>query len=124
MQLDDEIAGTVVPLLSRLPGYSQLTPTERDEVVRMANGLDCTESAAAANVPSATVRGHRRHIYVKLRISGMTELLLTLLDKALRMQDRLGRTEGSQCVRAVATAIDRYSGNRVEDLRASTAVGS
>ncbi|HEY6001929.1 MAG TPA: helix-turn-helix transcriptional regulator [Anaeromyxobacter sp.] len=62
-----------------------LTPAERAEVIRMAQGFACKDSAAAANVSPETIRARRKRIYRKIDIGGSGELISRLLALSLRM---------------------------------------
>jgi DNA-binding CsgD family transcriptional regulator len=50
----------------KLMGRADLTPAERAEVVSMAQGFACKDSAAAACLSTEAVRACRRRIYEKL----------------------------------------------------------
>ncbi len=50
----------------KLMGLADLTPAERFEVMSMAQGFACKDSAAAACLSTETVRACRRRIYKKL----------------------------------------------------------
>ncbi len=62
-----------------------LTPAERAEVLRIAQGFACKDSAAAGGVSPETIRARRKRIYRKLGVSGSGELIATLLSRALTM---------------------------------------
>src|SRR5512141_2346490 len=62
---------------------NNLTPAERAEVLRIARGFACKDSAASANVSPETVRARRKRIYRKLRVAGAGEVLSSLLAAAL-----------------------------------------
>jgi DNA-binding CsgD family transcriptional regulator len=62
-----------------------LTPAERAELLRMAQGLACKDSAAAANVSPETIRARRKRIYRKLGKGGAGETLSALLALSLQM---------------------------------------
>jgi DNA-binding CsgD family transcriptional regulator len=75
----------LVPLASRFIDRASLTPSERAEVLRMAQGFACKDSAAAGNVSPETIRARRKRIYRKLDLSGSGELISALLALSLRM---------------------------------------
>ena len=62
-----------------------LTPAERSEVLRMAQGFACKDSAAAANISPETIRARRKRIYRKLDVSGAGELISAMLTMSLAM---------------------------------------
>ena len=66
-------------------GTSSLTPAERSEVLRMAQGLACKDSASAAGVSPETIRARRKRIYRKLGVPGVGELISRLLSSSLQM---------------------------------------
>jgi DNA-binding CsgD family transcriptional regulator len=61
-----------------------LTPAEHAELLRIAQGYACKDSAAAAGVSPETIRARRKRIYRKLGVSGAGETLSCLLAVALR----------------------------------------
>lgn len=61
-----------------------LTPYERAEVLRIARGFACKDSAAAAGISPETIRARRKRIYRKLGTAGATETLSVLLSLSLR----------------------------------------
>jgi len=67
-----------------IPEYRDLTPAERAEVLRVAQGFQCKDSAAAASVSPETIRARRKRIYRKLRVPGAGELIAALLARSLR----------------------------------------
>jgi len=76
---------TLVPFTTRYLNGSSLTPAERTEVLRLAQGFACKDSAAAANVSPETIRARRKRIYRKLGVPGSGELIATLLGFSLQM---------------------------------------
>ena len=78
----------LTPFAAKFMEGSTLTPAERSEVLRMAQGFACKDSAAAANVSPETIRARRKRIYRKLDMSGSGELISTLLALSLRMLAR------------------------------------
>jgi len=81
-QIEIEI---LTPFCSRFLEGTTLTPAERAEVLRIAQGFSCKDSAAAAGVSPETIRARRKRIYRKLDMSGSGELISTLLGYALKM---------------------------------------
>jgi DNA-binding CsgD family transcriptional regulator len=84
----DVLATTLAPLAASLPGGNTLTPSERTEVLRLAQGSSCKDSAAAGNVSPETVRARRKRIYRKLGVGGSNDLISALLASSLRMLAR------------------------------------
>jgi DNA-binding CsgD family transcriptional regulator len=76
---------TLAPFTSKFLEGSSLTPAERTEVLRLAQGFACKDSAAAANVSPETIRARRKRIYRKLGVPGSGELIATLLGYSLKM---------------------------------------
>ena len=75
----------LVPFASKFMEGTTLTPAERAEVLRVAQGFACKDSAAAANVSPETIRARRKRIYRKLDVPGSGDLIATLLAYSLRM---------------------------------------
>lgn len=91
MNLDPELlAGTLAPMVATLKLRTPLTPSERTEVLRIAQGFACKDSAAAANVSPETIRGRRKRIYRKFEVNGANDLIAVFLALALRMLRREG----------------------------------
>jgi DNA-binding CsgD family transcriptional regulator len=61
----------------------RLTPAERAEVLHIAQGFVCKDSAAALGLSPATIRERRKRIYRKLRVAGSAALISTLLARSL-----------------------------------------
>ncbi len=78
----------LVPVTSRVAEGAQLTPAERAELRRIAQGLDCKGSAQEAGLAPETVRCRRKDIYRKLGAKGAEELLVRMLGVALEMLAR------------------------------------
>jgi DNA-binding CsgD family transcriptional regulator len=76
---------TLAPFTAKFLEGSSLTPAERTEVLRLAQGFACKDSAAAANVSPETIRARRKRIYRKLGVPGSGELIATLLGFSLKM---------------------------------------
>jgi DNA-binding CsgD family transcriptional regulator len=66
----------------------RLTPAERAEVLRIAQGFHYKESASSTGVSNETIRARRKRIYKKLRVSGSAELLSAMLASSLQMLAR------------------------------------
>jgi DNA-binding CsgD family transcriptional regulator len=81
-QIDIEI---LAPFAAKFMEGTNLTPAERAEVIRMAQGFACKDSAAAANVSPETIRARRKRIYRKIDIGGSGELISRLLALSLKM---------------------------------------
>jgi DNA-binding CsgD family transcriptional regulator len=75
----------LTPFTARFLEGTNLTPAERSEVLRLAQGFACKDSAAAANVSPETIRARRKRIYRKLDVPGSGELISALLAMSLRM---------------------------------------
>ena len=75
----------LTPFTARFLEGTNLTPAERSEVLRLAQGFACKDSAAAANVSPETIRARRKRIYRKLDVPGSGELISALLALSLRM---------------------------------------
>src|SRR5512140_1942096 len=75
----------LAPFTARFLEGTNLTPAERSEVLRLAQGFACKDSAAAANVSPETIRARRKRIYRKLDVPGSGELISALLALSLRM---------------------------------------
>jgi DNA-binding CsgD family transcriptional regulator len=76
---------TLAPFTAKFLEGTSLTPSERTEVLRLAQGFACKDSAAAANVSPETIRARRKRIYRKLGVPGSGELIATMLGHSLRM---------------------------------------
>ncbi len=94
---------TLVPFTGKFLEGTALTPAERAEVLRMAQGFACKDSAAAAGVSPETIRARRKRIYRKLDLSGAGALIASLLASALHMLANGERLES----RAVPAAQDQ-----------------
>ena len=81
-QIDIEILS---PFAARFLEGTNLTPAERAEVLRIAQGFACKDSASAAGVSPETIRARRKRIYRKLDVAGSNELISALLALSLRM---------------------------------------
>ncbi len=84
------------PLVLRFIADSRLTPSERVEVLRIAQGFACKDSAAAANVSPETIRARRKRLYRKLGVCGSSEVTARLLGLTLGMIAAGERLEAPQ----------------------------
>ncbi len=75
----------LTPFAAKFMEGTNLTPAERSEVLRMAQGFACKDSAAAAGVSPETIRARRKRIYRKLDVPGSGELISALLALSLKM---------------------------------------
>jgi len=75
----------LVPIVNRFVDRAGLTPSEKSEVLRLAQGFACKDSAAAADISPETIRARRKRIYRKLDLAGSGELIASLLAMSLRM---------------------------------------
>jgi len=73
------------PVVTRFVEGTTLTPAERSEVLRLAQGFACKDSAAAAGVSPETIRARRKRIYRKLGMPGAHELTASVLALSLKM---------------------------------------
>ena len=73
------------PFAAKYMEGTSLTPAERAEVLRMAQGFACKDSAAAASVSPETIRARRKRIYRKPDLSGSGDLIASLLALSLKM---------------------------------------
>jgi DNA-binding CsgD family transcriptional regulator len=81
----DLIDGALASVVSRFAGKSRLTPAEHAEVLRIAQGFACKDSAAAADLSPETIRARRKNIYRKLGLVGANELIAALLAHTVAM---------------------------------------
>jgi DNA-binding CsgD family transcriptional regulator len=81
------------PFAAKYMEGTTLTPAERAEVLRMAQGFACKDSAAGANVSPETIRARRKRIYRKLDLGGAGELISAMLAMSLRMLAQGERVE-------------------------------
>jgi DNA-binding CsgD family transcriptional regulator len=83
----------LTPFAAKFMEGTNLTPAERSEVLRMAQGFACKDSAAAAGVSPETIRARRKRIYRKLDVPGSGELISALLALSLQMLAKGERIE-------------------------------
>ena len=89
-QIDIEI---LTPFAAKFLEGTNLTPAERAEVLRIAQGFACKDSAAAAGVSLEIIRVRRKRIYCKFDVPGSGELLASLLSLSLKMLSKGDRIE-------------------------------
>jgi len=75
----------LTPFAAKYMQGSTLTPAERAEVLRIAQGFACKDSAAAANVSPETIRARRKRIYRKVDVAGSGVLIASMLKMSLDM---------------------------------------
>jgi len=75
---------TLTPVAAKYMDGKSLTPAERAEVLRIAQGFACKDSAAAANVSPETIRARRKRIYRKVHVAGAAEIISGLLSISLQ----------------------------------------
>jgi DNA-binding CsgD family transcriptional regulator len=92
----------LAPFAAKFMEGSTLTPAERAEVLRVAQGFACKDSAAAANVSPETIRARRKRIYRKISVAGSGELISALLALSLKMLAKGERLEPRPTVPAQA----------------------
>jgi DNA-binding CsgD family transcriptional regulator len=90
-QLDTDVLCRIADALIDRRG---LTPAERAELLRIAQGFACKDSASSANVSPETIRARRKRIYRKLGVGGANEALSSLL--ALSLQQLASRQAPAQ----------------------------
>jgi DNA-binding CsgD family transcriptional regulator len=83
----------LTPFAAKYLTSSTLTRAERAEVLRMAQGFTCKDSAGAGGVSPETIRARRKRIYRKLELSGVNDLISSLLALSLAMLARGERIE-------------------------------
>ncbi len=98
----DVLSTTLAPLVAGLDGGSALTAAERIEVLRIAQGFACKDSAAAANLSPETIRARRKRIYRKLGVGGFNEVISALLASSLRLLAGGARADASAPERPAA----------------------
>jgi DNA-binding CsgD family transcriptional regulator len=76
---------TLHSVVARFIDGRKLTPSERAEVLRIAQGFACKDSAAAAGVSPETIRARRKRIYRKTDVAGSGVLIATMLKMSLDM---------------------------------------
>jgi DNA-binding CsgD family transcriptional regulator len=84
------------PLVLRFIADCKLTPSERVEVLRIAQGFACKDSAAAADVSPETIRARRKRLYRKVGACGSSDVTARLLGLSLGMIAAGERLEATQ----------------------------
>jgi DNA-binding CsgD family transcriptional regulator len=84
---------TLAPFAARFSEGSPLTPAERAEVLRIAQGFACKDSAAAAGISPETIRARRKRIYRKLDVAGSGALIASMLRLSLELLARGERVQ-------------------------------
>jgi DNA-binding CsgD family transcriptional regulator len=92
----------LTPFTAKFLEGTNLTPAERAEVLRLAQGFACKDSAASANVSPETIRARRKRIYRKLDVAGSGELISRMLTMSLAMLAKADRPEARPEVPAQA----------------------
>jgi DNA-binding CsgD family transcriptional regulator len=80
---EPETTTVLASLADRFTEGRRLTPSERAEVLRIAQGYACKDSANASNVAAETIRARRKRIYRKLDAAGANDVISRLLSAAL-----------------------------------------
>jgi DNA-binding CsgD family transcriptional regulator len=96
----------LAPFAQKYLEGTNLTPAERAEVLRLAQGFACKDSAAAANVSPETIRARRKRIYRKLDVPGSGELISQLLGLSLKMLSAGEKLEARPPVQSQPQATD------------------
>src|SRR5512133_1082716 len=97
----------LAPFGAKFMEGTNLTPAERAEVLRIAQGFACKDSAAAAGVSPETIRARRKRIYRKTDVAGSGELIASLLALSLQM---LAKGEKIEARPAAATQAQPQAG--------------
>ena len=112
-QIDIEV---LTPFAAKFMEGTSLTPAERAEVLRIAQGFACKDSAAAAGVSPETIRARRKRIYRKLDVPGSGELLASLLALSLKMLakgERIRASSGGTSPTPAAPGVRSRGGGAV-----------
>jgi DNA-binding CsgD family transcriptional regulator len=84
------------PFVERwLESSRRLSPSERTEVLRIAQGSSCKDSANATGLSPETVRARRKRIYRKLEVDGHIALMVELLARSLHLLGGGGAAKAS-----------------------------
>ena len=94
----------LAPFGAKFMEGTTLTLAERSEVLRIAQGFACKDSAAAASVSPETIRARRKRIYRKMDVAGSGELISSMLALSLRMLSAGERLEPRPVVPAQPSA--------------------
>ncbi len=79
-EMDIEI---LVQIVSSFANGKSLTPAEKAELLRIAQGFASKDSARSADLSNETIRTRRKRLYRKLGVSGANEITSSLLMLAL-----------------------------------------
>jgi len=60
-----------------------LTPSEKEEVHRIARGLNAKESSAEAHLSDETIRARRKRLYKKLGVNSHDEVMVAILEATI-----------------------------------------
>ncbi len=82
--IDPDLLSSVVSRVLAERG-KLLSPAERTEALRIAQGVSCKHSALDSGISYETIRARRKRMYRKLSVSGSTELVSSLLSVSLRL---------------------------------------
>lgn len=85
IEMSDDVLN---PIVDRFLDGVDLTPSERLEVLHIARGFACKDSAVAIDVSPETIRARRKRIYRKLRVGGAAEMIAGLLGESLEQLAR------------------------------------
>jgi DNA-binding CsgD family transcriptional regulator len=102
----------LTPFAAKFMEGTSLTPAERSEVLRLAQGFACKDSAAAANVSPETIRARRKRIYRKLDVGGSGEIISALLALSLKMLARGEKIE-PRPVASSSTSAEAPKGSNI-----------
>jgi len=102
------------PFCAQAMEGTKLTPAERGEVLRIAQGFACKDAAQAAGISPETIRARRKRIYRKLDVAGSNEVISSLLARAVKM---LARGERLQPMTGASAATPAQASS---EIRASS----
>jgi DNA-binding CsgD family transcriptional regulator len=85
----------LTPLVARFLEGTHLQPSERAQVLHIAQGFAIKDSANADDLSTETIRSRRKRIYRKVGVSGAGELVSALLALSLQMLAKGERIEPS-----------------------------
>lgn len=83
--LDLDLLASIAARFLDRADRAPLTPAERTEVLRIAQGFQCKDSASDANISPETIRARRKRIYRKVHVGSSGELIAALLAVSLEM---------------------------------------
>ncbi len=82
--IDPDLLSSVISTFLAQRG-KLLSPAERTEAHRIAQGIACKDSAQTSGISYETIRARRKRMYRKLGVSGSTELVSSLLQVSLQL---------------------------------------